>query len=554
MDLHASAPGWGHSRRTCYLAAVMASLLLVTLVRCATAAAAVAPEKTDVMFVFDTSGSMSGELEEAKEKIVEVIEATKATLPNVAFGVSNVEDVPGWDEGVFTYSLTEKQFEEDDEKAWRLDQPVTTEQSKVTSAIDALTIGSVGDGGTSGEEGGDGPEAYSRALWEADKNPNVDWRAGTRDEIVLVADNVPHDPNLNEGLAEEKWVSNPFDTFEEPPGKFGIPGTTWAPGTNLAITAVASELRSDGKPLESVEFYGAEDGYLPYWEYWAGLSGGQAFNGTNGELAKDLTTIIATGACSGTCTPPPPPPPHATGSQVSCNLVIATATDTCTATVTDTTASPSNPTGTVTFTSASGGVFIAGSTCTLAATPLSASTSSCSVQFQPPSGKPLEPAITASYAGDSNHAASSATTNYGPASSFITYLSIEELGTILAGGLSAWIPVKCGFACVIGGSLSTIPPHGKGASVSLYAATASSKKHKAKPILIGKGTLKLSVAGKGKLIIEFTRKGRKALGTVGAKGVRVTLKLSVDTLYGSNVADVTRTVRLRPAKHKKKKK
>lgn len=558
MDARANTLGWSLSRRACCLVAAIATLLAAGVVHSATAFAAAAPEKTDVMFIFDTSGSMSSELDEAKEKIVEVIAASKSTLPNIEFGVSNVEDIPGWDEGVFTYKLTEEEFEKDNEKAWRLDQPLTAEESKVTSAIAALTIGSTGDGGTEGEYGGDGPEAYSRALWETDTNPNVGWRAATRHEIVLIADNVPHDVNLNEGLPESKWLSNPFDTYEEPPGKFGIPGTVWAPGTDLRIQAVASQLGTDGKPLESVEFYGAEDGYLPYWEYWAGLSGGQALNGSNGELAKELTTIIATGACSGTCTPPPPPPPpppHTTTTQVTCNLVIATATDTCTATVADTSSSsPSNPTGTVTFTSASGGTFIAGSACTLAATPLSSNTSSCSVQFEPPSGKPLDPVITASYSGDSKHAASSGTTSYGVASSLITYISIEELGTILAGGGSASFSVKCGFGCIIGGSLSTIPSAGKGSSVAVNAELASSHKHhKAKPVLIGTGTLKLTSAGKGKLIIKFTHAGRKALGKVGHNGAHVTLKLTVRTLYGSTVSTVTRTVRLRPAKPKHKK-
>jgi hypothetical protein len=555
MDARANALGWSLSRRACCLAAATAALLVTSVVRSATALATAAPEKTDVMFIFDTSGSMSSELGEAKEKIVEVIEASKATLPNVEFGVSNVEDIPGWNEGVFTYKLTEEQYEKDNEKPWRLDQSLTGEESKVTAAINALTIGSTGDGGTEGEYGGDGPEAYSRALWETDTNPNVGWREATRHEIVLVADNVPHDVNLNEGLPESKWLTNPFDTYEEPPGKFGIPGTVWAPGTNLRIQAVATQLATDGKPLESVEFYGAEDGYLPYWEYWAGLSGGQALNGSNGELAKELTTIITTGACSGTCTPPPPPPPHTTTTQVICNLVIATATDTCTATVADTSSSsPSNPTGTVTFTSASGGTFVAGDACTLAATPLSSNTSSCSVQFEPPSGKPLEPVITASYSGDGKHAASSGTTSYGPITSLLTYISIEELGTILAGGGSASFPVKCGFGCIIGGSLSTIPSGGKGASVSLYAEASSHRHHKAKPVLIGTGTLKLATAGKGKLIVKFTHAGRKALGKVGANGVRVTLKLTVNTLYGSTISNVTRTVRLRPAKPKHKRK
>ncbi len=260
------------------------------------ASAAAAPEHTDVMFVFDTSGSMSGELGEAKEKILEVMQHVKASLPDVAFGVASVEDIPDYSDGTFTQTLTEQEYEEDPEKPWRLEQPVTTEESQVVSAIDDLTIG----------DGGDGPEAYSRALWETNTNPTVGWRASSHHEIVLVADNVPHDPNLNEGIPESEWaaneetgqVENPFDTFEEPQGKWGIPSTVWTPGVNLDIQSVASELAVDGKPLESVEFYGAEDGYLHYWEYWAGLSGGEALDGNSGELAPKLISAIETGAAT----------------------------------------------------------------------------------------------------------------------------------------------------------------------------------------------------------------------------------------------------------------
>ncbi|MCW3019161.1 MAG: squalene cyclase [Solirubrobacterales bacterium] len=551
MDSRRHALGWSLFRSTRCLVAVTATILAVGLVRAAApAAAAVAPEKTDVMFVFDTSGSMSGELTEAKEKIVEVMETSNATLPNAEYGVAEVRDYP-FEEDT---PSNEKEIEESEEKPWKLDQPLTSSTAAVKGAIEPLFASG----------GGDDPESYGRALWETDTNPNVGWRSGARHEIVLIADNVPHDNDLDEGIPESKWVEpQPWNTdFDgapgkwELPGKWGIPGTVWTPSTNLDFQTIAKQLGTDGKPLESVEFFGTETGYLPYWEYWAGLSGGQAFNGASGELAKELVSIITTGACSGVCSPPPPPPPDPTTTQPICNLVIATATDTCTATVADTSASaPTNPTGTVTFTSASGGVFIAGSACTLAATPLSPNTSSCSVQFEPPSGKPLEPVITASYAGDAKHSASSGTTSYGPASSLITYVSIEELGTILPGGGSASIPVKCGFGCLVGGSLSTIPSGGKGASVSLYAELASSKHHhKAKPVLIGSGTLKLATAGKGLLIVKFTHKGRKALGKVGRKGVRVTLKLSVRTLYGSTVISSTKTVKLRPAKPKHKRK
>lgn len=48
----------------------MAAVLVVGLVRGATTASAtLVPEKTDIMFIFDTSGSMGNVLTEAKEGI-----------------------------------------------------------------------------------------------------------------------------------------------------------------------------------------------------------------------------------------------------------------------------------------------------------------------------------------------------------------------------------------------------------------------------------------------------------------------------------------------------
>lgn len=311
-------------RRPCHLG-LLAGVIFLTLgsLGMTAPASAATPEKTDVMFVFDTSASMGNEIGEAKEKVLEVIEHVRATLPDVAFGVANVEDIPGYIEGEFQETLTEQEYEQNSEKPWRLDQSVTSDGADVQSAIEGLTIG----------YGGDGPEAYSRALWETDTNPSVGWRPGARHEIVLVADNVPHDPNLNEGLPESEWVSNPFDTNEEPAGRWGIPETAWTPGVDLRIQSVASELSRDGKPLESVEFYGGEYNYLPYWEYWAGLSGGQAIEGQSGELESKLISAIETGAtkplaecpagqernaedvCVTVAAPPPPPPPAATSDN-----------------------------------------------------------------------------------------------------------------------------------------------------------------------------------------------------------------------------------------------
>ncbi len=151
--------------------------------------------------------------------------------------------------------------------------------------------------GLSTEGGGDGPEAYGRALWETDTNPNVGWRPEASHVIVLVADNVPHDNNLDEGIPEEEWVEpSPWDTGEELPGLWGIPGTIWSSGDNLDFQAVLAQLKQDGKPLEMVDYHDTSVDYLPYWEHWAGAAGGQAIEASTGELAGRLTTLTQEGA------------------------------------------------------------------------------------------------------------------------------------------------------------------------------------------------------------------------------------------------------------------
>ncbi len=535
----------GSSRRVHLAIAAAAALALVGFGPATGAAgAAEAPAHTDVMLLFDTSGSMSGVLEEAKSEIVGVMNHINGELPDAHFGVAEVRDIP--------IGADEKEVEESFEKPWKLDQPLTSDLNSVKTAIEPLFA----DGG------GDGPEAYGRALWETDTNPNVGWRGGARHVIILIADNVPHDNNLDEGIPSNLWVEpEPWDTGEELPGKWGIPGTTWTPSTNLDFQSIARQLGSDGKPLGMVDFQGTETGYLPYWEDWAGLSGGKALAAGTGEVAAKLTSLVETTSCGGTCEKPPPPK-HPTASQVICNLVLATASDTCTATVADSASGgATNPTGPVTFASASGGVFSAGNTCNLTATPASSNTSSCSVQFLPPTGPSALPAITSSYAGDGTHSGSTAQTNYTPASSLEHLVSLSEAGTIKPGG-EVEIPIDCEFPCVTSGELFNEPDLGNIASVASFggqveavateAAKHKKRKHKKKPVLLGKGSIKLSQPGKGKLLITPTGKGRRALkGVKKGTKVHLTLKITIDTINGTLVVTKKQHVTLRPLAKKK---
>jgi hypothetical protein len=116
-------------------------------------------------------------------------------------------------------------------------------------------------------------------------------------------------------------------------------------------------------------------------------------NGTEGN-----TLPFAAGNCAQQGPGPSGADKRPSAVQVFCNYIVLSETDTCTATVADATGGGRIPTGTVRFTSANGGAFTFGDTCTLRKADLS-TVSSCTVEgFRPPDRRPL--AVTGSYSGD----------------------------------------------------------------------------------------------------------------------------------------------------------
>jgi len=299
-DLRSAQLGGISARVRVLTVALAAAMTALGFGFTAASANAAVPEKTDVMFIFDTSGSMGGVLTETKEEIKTLIGTLKGALPNIEFGVASVEDIPGYDDGSFIETLTEAQYEENAEKPWRLWQGLTAEQSKVEAGINELPEGG----------GGDLPEAYGRALWEAATNPEVGWRTGARHEIVLIGDNVPHNPDLNLGIPPEFQFTEPFNdgfegwpnTGEEPEGKFGIKDTQWKPGDSLDFHHTLQMLNSEQKPLAMVDYHHTNqfetENYVHYWEYWASETGGQAISSEEGSRTLDahLAEIIVEGA------------------------------------------------------------------------------------------------------------------------------------------------------------------------------------------------------------------------------------------------------------------
>src|SRR4051794_168236 len=165
------------------------AVVLVSLAHSAPASAA-----TDVVIVFDTTGSMDDALDEAKDQVNSVIGEVNRRFGDVRYAVATVRD----------YGSS---YGDPGDRPWELEQPLTANPAAVASAIDGLEA----DGG------GDPPEAYGRALHEADLDPAVGFRPGAQRLVVLVADDVPHDNALNEGIAaSDQAFESPFDTGVDP--------------------------------------------------------------------------------------------------------------------------------------------------------------------------------------------------------------------------------------------------------------------------------------------------------------------------------------------------
>lgn len=229
------------------------------------AAAPAAARPVDAMLLFDTTGSMEDAIESAKAQVADTKRGLDQRFDDIAFAVADLRDYP------FSPHGNEGDY------PWRLVQPVTKDGGAIQAAIDGLGA----------DQGGDGPESYGRALSEAALDPAVGWRADARRLVVLVADSVPHDEELNEGIPDPSF-SSPFDTGVDP-GRDEIVGTAddldWQ-------RVVLPRLVANRISIAYVLFEG-DSRLLPYWEHWAGLTGGVAREADELTLGEEIADVIA---------------------------------------------------------------------------------------------------------------------------------------------------------------------------------------------------------------------------------------------------------------------
>lgn len=222
-----------------------------------------APPKGDVLFMMDLTGSMSGELNNAKANSANIMGSITSEISDAAFGVVSHMDYPDYYTSCGYSASYGTSYSGD--YPYQLDQSITSDNTSVSAALIALSLGN----------GADWPESYTRVLYETTADANINWRSGARKFVVAWLDAPPHDCSLIDPYFTSGTGSDP--------GRDGIMGT----GDDLPnIEPILQEMKNQNITL-IVLFSGVD--YFSNWQTWAQLTGGDAFQiNEDGTIPGDM--------------------------------------------------------------------------------------------------------------------------------------------------------------------------------------------------------------------------------------------------------------------------
>ena len=245
------------------------------------------PEKVDLIFSLDLTGSMGGEITRVKAEVGDIITNLIAAAPSTdfLFAVVSYEDYAGSFDSRpcgSTYSAT---YGSAGDEPFRIDLKLTDDTDAVKATVEGLALG----------HGADGPQSYARVFWEigqADTGGELGFRADALKLVINFADNVPHDTDLNEGFGDP--LPPPFPTFDR-----GID-----PGRNATIDCDGDDIDFQDDALAAlidreirlidIDSSGSSQ-FGQYWQLWTSQTGG-AFAAINPDGTipggLDLTALI----------------------------------------------------------------------------------------------------------------------------------------------------------------------------------------------------------------------------------------------------------------------
>ena len=234
----------------------------------------------DVVFAMDLTGSMTGELNAMKSESKAIMNAVRVMAPDSMFGLVSYMDYDG------TYTTTEPgstpvtytaQYGDtagSGDYPYKLDAPLTTSVDAVETAINGLTLG----------WGGDGPQDYSRVIYESYSDPAIGFRSGAVKLLIVIGDAPPHDTDFD------------YDGDSVPDNTGGDPGRDETMGTpdDLDFQTVVAD--AAGSDITILAVHGTGYG-VEAWKYMAEETGGVYRELDHAEDLPDvivdlITTII----------------------------------------------------------------------------------------------------------------------------------------------------------------------------------------------------------------------------------------------------------------------
>lgn len=209
--------------------------------------------KLDVLFVIDATGSMSDEIDVVKAKAKDIMNNISSMVPDSAFGVATFMDYSG----IYNCCGYYSRYGGSSDYPWKLDQDITTDTTAVETAIGNIVTG----------WGGDGPQDYSRALYESQF---VSWRDGAKKIVIVFGDAAPHDCDFCSR-------STGCD-----PGRDAVAGTT----DDLDFQAVVSQLADSDITVIAVDSSSGGCAEMAF-KYMANETGGKYFKLSSAEEIPD---------------------------------------------------------------------------------------------------------------------------------------------------------------------------------------------------------------------------------------------------------------------------
>lgn len=222
------------------------------------------PPVIDVAILFDTTGSMEGEIQLMRANVLSFISGVRAALPSsdVRFGLAAFRDYPGF----FTSCAYEKTYALSDDSPFEVIAPLGSSDLEVQAAVNSLE-----------SEGGQDPyESYGRALWEvAQPDSGLDFRPNAARFVLLVGDSGPHDCNLGLFLSD----CQPRASSGRDPGRDGILRT--ADDIDFQEDALSALVATNTRVLM---IYSGAIRFCA-WNTWCDMTGGRAVRAdSNGQL------------------------------------------------------------------------------------------------------------------------------------------------------------------------------------------------------------------------------------------------------------------------------